>query len=337
MGATANEPRPFTGVHCETVATGTLLLAQGCELSEPMLFGLGEGLSFVFLNLASLPLPFLGGRGKPFALTEALCANLGVELVAEETTSKAKAWARLAGHLREARPVGLQLDCFYLPYFERAPHFAGHFVAALRLVGDEVEVVDTVQQGSLQRVAREALEAARHAQGPMSAKARAYTIRAERALGENGEVGLGAAALAAIGNNARRYLSPDFGGMGAPGLEKLARSLPTWLSKAKAPADDLQLAADLMERAGTGGALFRNLYRDFLDEVAAAAPAHAPTLRAARADIARSAAHWTEIAERLESCARDGRVEHLVAASALCRAIAEAEVAAMRTLASGLG
>lgn len=333
MGATAHELLPFTGVHCETVATGTLLLAQGYELSEPMLFGLGEGLSFVFLNLASLPLPFLGGRSKPFALTEALCANLGLALGAEETTSKVKTWARLEGHLREARPVGLQLDCFYLPYFERAPHFAGHFVAALRLVGDEIEVVDTVQQGSLQRVPRGALEAARHAKGPMSAKARAYTIRAQRAVGE---IDLGAAALAAIGNNARRYLSTDFGGMGAPGLEKLARSLPTWLTKATAPADDLQLAADLVERAGTGGALFRNLYRDFLDEVADAAPLHRPALRAARGHVARSAEHWTEIAERLERCAQDGRVEHLVAAGELSRAIAEAEVSAMTALARDL-
>jgi hypothetical protein len=37
--------RPFSGVHCETVATGTLLRAAGFEVSEPMLFGLGEGLA----------------------------------------------------------------------------------------------------------------------------------------------------------------------------------------------------------------------------------------------------------------------------------------------------
>lgn len=48
--------------------------------------------------------------------------------------------------LGRSQPVGLQLDCFDLPYFERAPHFAGHFVAATRLIGDEVEVVDTLQQ-----------------------------------------------------------------------------------------------------------------------------------------------------------------------------------------------
>jgi hypothetical protein len=66
-------------------------------------------------------------------------------LHADETSSKTKAWGSLAKHLGESRPVGLQVDCFYLPYFERPPHFAGHFVAALRLVDDDVEVVDTVQ------------------------------------------------------------------------------------------------------------------------------------------------------------------------------------------------
>src|SRR6187431_3375181 len=92
--------QPFVGLHCETVATGSLLKAAGLKLSEPMLFGLGEGLGFIYINLSSLPLPFVGGRSKPFALTEALCANLGVGLEAGETTSRAKAWKAIEEPLR---------------------------------------------------------------------------------------------------------------------------------------------------------------------------------------------------------------------------------------------
>lgn len=319
--------RPFIGVHCETVATGTLLGAVGYALSEAMLFGLGEALGFVFLNLSSLPLPFVGGRTKPFALTEAVCRNLGVALQAEETTSKAKAWSRLEKHLRAGQPVGLQLDCFHLPYFERAPHFAGHFVAAVRLVGDEVEVVDTLAQGSVQRVGRVDLEAARHAGGPMAAKARAYTVAA------GPPPDLNAAVLAAVRANAGRYLAPDFSGMGAPGIARLAKSLPKWWAQAKTPADDLQLAADLMERAGTGGGLFRHLYRDFLTEAEALLPTHAAAIGGARDLFAASAEKWTEIAHLLSACAADGRAQHLDEASKLCRAIAENEVAAMTMLA----
>jgi DNA-binding PadR family transcriptional regulator len=320
--------RPFIGQHCETVATGTLLGAAGYELSEPMLFGLGEALGFVFLNLASLPLPFIGGRSKPFALTEALCRNLGAPLQAQETTSKAKAWAQLEASLAKFEPVGLQLDCFYLPYFEHAPHFAGHFVAAIRLVDDGVEVVDTRQQGSVHQVPRPQLESARHARGPMAAKARAYTVRA------GSKPNLAAAAVSAMRNNAKCYLAPDFAGMGAPGIAKLARSLPTWLTKAAAKGDDLRLAADLMERAGTGGALFRNLYRDFLAEAAELVPTKARRMLDARDKIARSAELWTALADLLERCAHDGRLQHLSEASALCGPIAENEVAAMQLLAS---
>ncbi len=323
-------PQPlkaYVGVHCETVATGTLLLANGCELSEPMLFGLGEGLGFVFLNLSSLPLPFLGGRNKPFDLTRNICRNLDIDCLDGETTSKSKAWVHLESNLRAGTPVGLQLDCFHLPYFQHAPHFAGHFVAALRITSGEVEVADTIQQGTVRHVSRSALEQARFARGPMSAKARAYTLNGgpTRELSE--------ALLIALRNNARSYLAPAFSGMGAPGIGKLAKSLPLWLKHSKSPSEDLQLAASLMEKAGTGGALFRRLYRDFLDEAVTYLPKQAPALRAARDEIATAAQSWTGIADLLSLTASDGKAQHLQEAAALCQTIADHEVSAMRRLA----
>ncbi len=173
--------QPFVGQHCETVATGTLLAAGGLKLSEPMLFGLGEGLGFIFINLSSLPLPFVGGRAKPFALTEALCGNLGLACTSVETASKPKAWAALETPLRAGQPVGLQLDCFHLEYFSRPVHFAGHFVAAHGFDDREVLLVDTAPQGSLQRTSRASLEKARFAKGPMAAKARSLDHRAAEA------------------------------------------------------------------------------------------------------------------------------------------------------------
>src|SRR5690349_11299456 len=253
--------RPFAGLHCETVATGTLLQAAGLELSEPMLFGLGEGLGFIYINLSSLPLPFVGGRSRPFALTEALCANLGVELEARETTSKAKAWAAVEEPLRAGQPVGLQLDCFHLEYFSRPVHFAGHFVAAHGFDQDQVYVVDTAPQGTSQRVARRDLEAARFAKGPMAAKARAWTLTPGKRA-----IDLKKATAKALRANARDYLSPGFKGASYLGIGKLAASLPNWLSIADDPAHDLELVAMLMQKAGTGGSLFRNFYRDFLGE-----------------------------------------------------------------------
>jgi len=323
--------RPFIGQHCETVATGTLLAAAGLRLSEPMLFGLGEGLGFIFIKLSSLPLPFVGGRAKPFALTEALCKNLGLTCKAVETTSRPKAWATLEGALRAGHPVGLQLDCFHLEYFSRPVHFAGHFVAAHGFDDREVMLVDTAPQGSLQRTSRASLEKARFAKGPMAAKARAWTILAPASKSAL-DAAMPKALRKAIRANAAQYLSPAFKGASHLGILKLAESLPHWVELAKRPADDLALAALLMERAGTGGSLFRNFYRDFLAEARELLQEAKAKLSAAQRHFADAAEEWGAVAALIDASARTAQAAPLRDAAQRCRRIADIEVAAMRQL-----
>ena len=319
---------PFTGHHCETVATGTLLAAGGLNLSEPMLFGLGEGLGFIFIKLSSLPLPFVGGRSKPFALTEALCGNLRLTCVSIETSSKAKAWTALEAPLRAGQPVGLQLDCYHLDYFSRPVHFAGHFVAAHGFDDREVLLVDTVQQGSLQQISRASLEKARFAKGPMAAKARSWTIAPP-----SRKPALDTALRKAIRANAKQYLSPPFRGASYLGIHMLADSLPRWLEIAKRPADDLALAAMLMEKAGTGGSLFRNFYRDFLAEARDHLRGARVKLAQAQALFADAAQEWGAIAARIDESARTANAAPLHDAALRCRRVADIEVAGMRLLA----
>lgn len=57
--------KPFSGQHCETTATGSVLRQIGIDLSEPMLFGLGEGLGFIYWHMKTMDFPFIGGRIKP--------------------------------------------------------------------------------------------------------------------------------------------------------------------------------------------------------------------------------------------------------------------------------
>jgi hypothetical protein len=318
--------QPYVGQHCETVATGSLLGAAGIRLSEPMIFGLGEGLGFIFINLSSLPLPFVGGRVKPFELTSTLCANLGVECKVVETNSKQKAWAAVEGPLREGKPVGLQLDCYHLEYFSKPVHFAGHFVAAYGFDAGHVQLVDTLQQGSARRATRAGVEAARFEKGPMAAKARSWTVSAPK----KAKV-LAKATSNAIRANARAYLSPAFKGASYLGIGKLADALPGWLRIAKDPAADLTLSALLMEKAGTGGSLFRNFYRDFLLEAREHLGAK-PALKRAHASFAESAAEWAVVAGLIEAAGRKGDESDLREAATRCRRIAEVEVEGMRAL-----
>lgn len=316
----------FEGQHCETTATGTLLRQQGLELSEPMLFGLGEGLGFIFLNLSGLNLPFVGGRTKPFELTRNLCNNLGLDLRDQETTSRRTAFGSLCKLLAEGKCVGLQLDSYYLDYFTTKVHFAGHFVAAHGFDETNFFLVDTQQQGSLQQISHQSLEQARFAKGSMSAKARSWTIAVQ-----SGAIDWKRAILKAVKSNAQAYLAPPFKGANFQGIDKLSQSLPRWLEVAKEPANDLALVALLMERAGTGGSIFRNFYRDFLSE--SAEIVKSAEIRKGCSLFTEIASQWLEVAELLEETSKTLNPTSLNQASQICRRIASAEVEAMRVLA----
>lgn len=57
------EPRGMR--HCETTTLGVLLRHEGIDLSEPMLFGLGAGLSFIYWDGRNMAFPFLGAGSGP--------------------------------------------------------------------------------------------------------------------------------------------------------------------------------------------------------------------------------------------------------------------------------
>jgi hypothetical protein len=162
--------------HCETSALGVLLRHQGLDLSEPMLFGLGSGLSFVYWDSKAMDFPFLGGRVKPFELTQNLAARLGLELVVRETGSPRRAWENVAAVIDTGHPVGLQLDSYHLEYFGSKVHFGGHVVAMYGYDDHDAYLVDTDQQGGAVSTSLTSLAQARAARGPMTAKHRSFTL-----------------------------------------------------------------------------------------------------------------------------------------------------------------
>ena len=109
--------QPFIGQHCESTTIGTLLTQLSIYLSEPMIFGLGEGLGFAIFNMKTLDFPFIGGRIKPDLLTVNLSKNLGLKLITNETNSKNKAWKTVKSLIDNNKAVGLKLDCYHLDYF----------------------------------------------------------------------------------------------------------------------------------------------------------------------------------------------------------------------------
>ena len=169
--------KPFNGQHCETTATGSLLKQIGVELSEPMLFGLGEGLGFIFWNMKMMNFPFIGGRIKPELLTQNITRNLNLKLDVKETSSTEKAWENVKGNIDKNIATGLKLDCYHLDYFTNKIHFAGHYVAIYGYDNENAYLVDTRQQGGPVKTSLKNLELARSQKGPMSSKNLSYTIQ----------------------------------------------------------------------------------------------------------------------------------------------------------------
>jgi len=255
--------RPFIGKHCETTATGSLLYQLGIELSEPMLFGLGEGLGYIFWNMKTMDFPFIGGRIKMDLLTENLCRNLNLELEVKETSSIKKAWNNVKPYIDQGKAVGLKLDCYHLEYFSRKIHFAGHYATLYGYDETTAYLSDTNQQGRNAQTSLESLALARNEKGPMSSRNRSFVIHKRSELPD-----LKSIIRTAIRNNAQDFLNPPIKNVGYKGILKTSKEVLKWFKSSDDIQKDFQTSAMIMERAGTGGALFRNLYRDFLKEAA---------------------------------------------------------------------
>lgn len=251
---------PFYGQHCETTTVGNLLLHCGITLSEPMLFGLGEGLSFIYWDSKQMGFPFLGGRCKQDTLTEKLVNNLNLNIEVCQSTSKAKAWENVTSKIDVGIPVGLKLDCYYLDYFTNKVHFAGHYVTIYGYDDAFAYLVDTNQQGSNVRTSLLSLSDARSAKGPMSSANRSFTITGTKTINLKDSIVL------AIYNNAKEYLNPPIQNISHKGIRKTAKMIGSWFERPGMTPELITLAGTLMEKGGTGGGLFRNMYRDFLKE-----------------------------------------------------------------------
>lgn len=315
---------PFVGRHCETTAIGNLLKQAGIEFSEPMLFGLGEGLGFIYWKMNTMEFPFIGGRIKPDALTVNIAENLNLKLEVNETASLKKAWENVRNSIDNNVAVGLKLDSYYLEYFVHKIHFAGHYIAIYGYDDDYAYVVDSAIQGCGKTTLKN-LELARNEKGPMSSKNLSYTIRKT-----NKKFNLKDSILAAVKNNARDYLNPPISNMGYKGILKTAGEIKNWLNMGKNIESGLSTTARLMEEGGTGGSLFRNLYKDFLKESYDLLKIR--NLNEAYKWFTETAIQWKQVSDLLEKASETKEIQYINSASDILTNISAKEKTAMELL-----
>ena len=313
---------PFYGKHCETTAVGNLLSHCGITLSEPMLFGIGEGLSFIYWDSKQMGFPFLGGRCKQDVLTENIAQALNMKLEVKETASKTKAWEFVKSHIDKGVPVGLKLDMYFMEYNEEHIHFAGHYVA---MYGYD-DVFGYLVDGNAQvRSSLSSIAQARSYKGPMSSPNRAFTITAAGKLPDMKNT-----IACAINRNAKQYLNPPLQNISFKGIRKTANAIIKWFERPGITPQLIIQAGRLMDEGGTGGALFRNMYRDFLKECDDLYPDM--ELHEAYVKFVQIAPLWKEVSELICSAGENSNEQQLKQASHVLLEIASLEEEAMKLL-----
>ncbi|MEW4368442.1 BtrH N-terminal domain-containing protein [Paenibacillus kandeliae] len=316
---------PYTGDHCETTAIGNLLQHAGIHVSEPMLFGLGQGLGFIYWDSKVMEFPFIGGRSKPDTVIAHLAEALGFIMNVQETSSVSKAWQHVQAPIEHGMPVGVKLDSYDLDYFTNKVHFAGHYAVIYGFDEEYAYMADTEQQGSLVQTRRTSLSAARQAKGFMSSRNRSFTLGKMDSFPP-----LAPVIRQALTNNAHSYLNAPIRNIGNAGIIKMSKEIVKWHERTNDIQHHFCLTAMLMERAGTGGALFRNLYRDFLRECSELLDDSA--IEQAYRSFSQIAPLWVAVSTAIDHAGNTGDEQHVRQASALLVEIADKERTAMELL-----
>lgn len=298
-----------SGGHCGSASLRDLLEWAGLSwdddpLDEGAVFGVGGELGFNYTREAGLGSPFyLVGRGPD--LTGKLCRRLGIALDVHATDDPEQGRSQLLDELTAGRPLLCWADMRELPYLRVRMHMSRHdiVVTGYDPATDQFRVVDN-DRVDAQLIPATALATARASTGfPQPTRHTCYPMRFPEALPERTTAATSAAADAV---DAMHHPPPTIQtsgagvvGAGLDGVTVFAEDVARWPELFPSAATDttdlhtaLMTLAVFIEKAGTGGALFRRLQAGFLTQLAATDPAAAPAARAYR-DLA---AHWTATA-----------------------------------------
>ena len=250
--------------HCESGVVTALLRRQGLDLSEPMVFGITGGLTFVYFPFIRITnMPVVSYRMFPGTIVRGAAKNLGVRFETRRYSDRGRALAELGGLVDAGICVGLQTSVYWLPYFppEMRFQFNAHNLLVYGREGNEFLVSDPVFDQAV-RVKAEDLQNARFARGALAPKGFLYyPVRVDPA------VDIGEAIRKAIRRTVRMMLHAPLPFIGVKGIHCLARRIEKFKEGDPRYARlALGHIVRMQEEIGTGGGGFRFMYAAFLQE-----------------------------------------------------------------------
>ena len=254
--------------HCENGVTRSLLKNIGInQITEPLAFGIGSGLFFVYLPFLKINNgPVIAFRPMPGLIFKRTCKALGIEVVRKKFRSKLQAEIFLNECLAQGHPVGCQVGVYYLPYFpkEYRFHFNAHNLIVYGHDDDKYLVSDPVMENPTTLSSYE-LERVRFAKGALSPNGQIYYPKAPVVIREDQ---IKKAIVSGIKKNVRDMLQPIVPIVGVKGIRYTGNKIKKWRDKLGLKQAGLYLAqlVRMQEEIGTGGGGFRYIYAAFLQE-----------------------------------------------------------------------
>lgn len=264
-----NTTLPFEhtqSAHCENGVASNLLQHEGLPISEPMIFGIGSGLFFVYLPFIKVNFaPGFSYRPMPGTIFSKAAKRLGFTIERKKFRSEKEAQTALEENLKKNIPTGLQVGVFHLTYFppEYQFHFNAHNLVVYGKEGNDFLISDPVMP-FVTRLSEAELSRVRFAKGVMAPRGHMYY---PTNIPRNPD--MKSAIRKGIEETCRNMLAP-VPLIGVKAIRWVARSIPKWAKKkgAKTTNHYLGQLVRMQEEIGTGGGGFRYIYGAFLQEVA---------------------------------------------------------------------
>lgn len=252
--------------HCESGTTSNLFQFYGIDISEPMAFGIGNGLYFTYIPFLKIQYaPMISFRNIPNTIFRRGTKRLGADaIVIKKFKTPKESMDALDRNLEKGIPTGLQVGVFNLPFFppEYRMHYNMHNVViygkenGLYLVSDTVmEKPQTISYDDLQRV--------RWVKGAFAPNGKMYWINHV-----DKDIDLKKAVADGIAKTVYEMTKIPIPLLGTKGMRFMAKDLRKWPKKHGAEKASFYLGQILRmsEEVGSGGAGFRFIYGAFLKE-----------------------------------------------------------------------
>jgi hypothetical protein len=263
--------------HCENGVTTSLLRHHGVnQITEPLAFGIGSGLFFIYIPFMKVNNgPAIAFRTQPGLIFKRTCKALDIPVERKKFRSPEEAEKVLMDCLKAGQPAGCQVGVYYLTYFpkEYRFHFNAHNLIVFGKEDDQYLISDPVMEMATSLSSYE-LQRVRFAKGAFAPRGQLYYPREKREVTDDQ---MRKAIRSGIKNNIWYMLRVPGNIIGIRGIRYTAKKIRGWRDKLgleKAGSYLAQLVR-MQEEIGTGGGGFRFIYGAFLQEAYAYQPVDA--------------------------------------------------------------